>query len=153
MRFAISPRANDVPRVPGFAEDHLPHTILHPAQFRDIWHGEGDSPERELAAAVLEAAAVGMPNEIKGEELWAYIVLAPGREPSDALRSQLTAAVTDALGKAFTPAGIRFVASLPKTRSAKVLRRAIRATALGVDPGDLSSLEDPASIDAIRSAS
>jgi acetyl-CoA synthetase len=42
---------------------------------------------------------------------------------------------------------------LPKTRSAKVLRRAIRATALGVDPGDLSSLEDPASIDAIRSAS
>jgi hypothetical protein len=62
MRFAISPRANDVPRVPGFAEDHLPHTILHPAQFRDIWHGEGDSPERELAAAVLEAAAADLRN-------------------------------------------------------------------------------------------
>ena len=103
--------------------------------------------------AVLEAAAVGMPNELKGEELWAYVVLAPGRSPSDELRDELTKVVTDALGKAFKPAGIRFVASLPKTRSAKVLRRAIRATALGVDPGDLSSLEDPASIDAIRSAS
>ena len=103
--------------------------------------------------AVLEAAAVGMPNEMKGEELWAYVVLAPGHAPSEELRAELTAVVADALGKAFKPAGIRFVASLPKTRSAKVLRRAIRATALGVDPGDLSSLEDPASIDAIRSAS
>ena len=104
-------------------------------------------------AAVLEAAAVGMPNELKGEELWAYVVLTPGHSPSDELRAELTKVVTDALGKAFKPAEIRFVTSLPKTRSAKVLRRAIRATALGVDPGDLSSLEDPASIDAIRSAS
>jgi acetyl-CoA synthetase len=103
--------------------------------------------------AVLEAAAVGMPNEMKGEELWAYVVLAPGHSPSDELRDELVATVSEALGKAFKPAGIRFVAALPKTRSAKVLRRAIRATALGVDPGDLSSLEDPASIDAIRSAS
>jgi acetyl-CoA synthetase len=103
--------------------------------------------------AVLEAAAVGMPNEMKGEELWAYVVLAPGSAPSEELRTELTNVVATALGKAFKPAAIRFVASLPKTRSAKVLRRAIRATALGVDPGDLSSLEDPASIDAIRAAS
>jgi acetyl-CoA synthetase len=103
--------------------------------------------------AVLEAAAVGLPNEVKGEELWAYVVLVPGRSPSEELRTDLVAAVSTALGKAFTPAGIRFVSSLPKTRSAKVLRRAVRATALGVDPGDLSSLEDPASIEAIRSAS
>jgi acetyl-CoA synthetase len=102
---------------------------------------------------VLEAAAVGMPNETKGEELWAYVVLVPGAHPSEALRAELTNVVVAALGKAFKPAGIRFVAALPKTRSAKVLRRAIRATALGVDAGDLSSLEDPASIDAIRSAS
>ena len=76
-----------------------------------------------------------------------------GHGPSEELRVELTDAVTTALGKSFKPAGIRFVASLPKTRSAKVLRRAIRATALGVDPGDLSSLEDPTSIDAIREAS
>ena len=59
-RYAASARAADVPRVLGFAEDHLPHTILHPAQFRDIWSGEASSPERELAAAILEAAAAGV---------------------------------------------------------------------------------------------
>ena len=63
MRFATSRRASDVPRVPGFAEDQLPYTILHPTQFRDIWNGEGrHSPERELAAAILEAAAADLCN-------------------------------------------------------------------------------------------
>jgi hypothetical protein len=62
MRNATAPRANDVPRVPGFAEDHLPHTIIHPSQFRDIWNGEGRSPERELASAVLDAAACDLRN-------------------------------------------------------------------------------------------
>ncbi|MEY2570005.1 MAG: acetyl-CoA synthetase, partial [Acidimicrobiaceae bacterium] len=94
--------------------------------------------------SVLEAAAVGMPNEVKGEELWAFVVLGAGVEPSEALRSELTALVAERLGKSFTPAAIRFTRALPKTRSAKVLRRAIRATALGVDVGDLSSLEDQA---------
>lgn len=61
-RYAASARAADVPRVLGFAEDHLPHTILHPAQFRDIWSGEPSSPERELAAAILEAAAADLRN-------------------------------------------------------------------------------------------
>jgi acetyl-CoA synthetase len=102
--------------------------------------------------AVVEAAAVGLPNEIKGEELWGYVVLAPGVSPTPELRAELVAVVTEHLGKSFKPAGIRFTRALPKTRSAKVLRRAIRATALGADPGDLSSLEDPASIDAIREA-
>jgi acetyl-CoA synthetase len=103
-------------------------------------------------AAVLEAAAIGMPNDVKGEELWAYVVLRAGVEPSESLRAELTALVAERLGKSFTPAAIRFTRALPKTRSAKVLRRAIRATALGVDAGDLSSLEDQASIDAIREA-
>jgi acetyl-CoA synthetase len=102
--------------------------------------------------AVVEAAAVGLPNEVKGEELWGYVVLAPGVPPTPELRAELVAVVTEHLGKSFKPAGIRFTRALPKTRSAKVLRRAIRATALGADPGDLSSLEDPASIDAIREA-
>jgi acetyl-CoA synthetase len=60
--------------------------------------------------------------------------------------------VAEHLGRAFRPAGVRFVTALPRTRSAKILRRAIRATALGTDPGDLSSLEDPAAIDAVREA-
>ena len=102
--------------------------------------------------AVVEAAAVGVPHEVKGEELWAFVVLAPGFAPSDALAAELAATVADQLGKSFTPAAVRFTAALPKTRSAKVLRRAIRATVVGADPGDLSSLEDPAAIDAVRDA-
>ena len=57
------------------------------------------------------------------------------------------------LGKSFRPAGVRFVRSLPKTRSAKVVRRVVRAVATGTDPGDLSSLEDPGALDAVREAS
>jgi acetyl-CoA synthetase len=102
--------------------------------------------------AVVEAAAVGLPDELKGEQLWGYAVLAPGVEPTDELRAELVALVADQLGKSFKPAGIRFTRALPKTRSAKVLRRAVRAVALDQDPGDLSSLEDPATLDAIREA-
>jgi acetyl-CoA synthetase len=102
--------------------------------------------------AVAEAAAIGMPDEVKGEQLWCFCVLAPGHERSDELAAELRAVVVDHLGKAFAPAAVRFTTALPKTRSAKVLRRAIRATTLGVDPGDLSSLEDRASIDAIARA-
>jgi acetyl-CoA synthetase len=102
--------------------------------------------------AVVEAAAVGLPDEVKGEQLWAYVVLAPGADPSQSLRDELVEHVASHLGRAFRPAGVRFTTALPRTRSAKILRRAIRATALGSDPGDLSSLEDPAAIDAVREA-
>jgi acetyl-CoA synthetase len=103
-------------------------------------------------AAVVEAAAVGLPDELKGEQLWGYAVLAPGVEPTEALREELVGVVADQLGRSFKPAGIRFTRALPKTRSAKVLRRAVRAVALDQDPGDLSSLEDPTTLDAIREA-
>jgi len=103
--------------------------------------------------AVVEAAAVGLPDEVKGEQLWAYAVLAPGAEPGDALRRELVDLVAEQLGKSFRPAGVRFVRSLPKTRSAKVVRRVVRAVATGTDPGDLSSLEDTAALDAVREAS
>ncbi|MBW3668191.1 MAG: AMP-binding protein [Actinobacteria bacterium] len=102
--------------------------------------------------AVLEAAAIGVPDELKGEALWAYVVLAPGTEETEALRAELVAVVTDNLGKSFKPSAVKFCASLPKTRSAKVLRRAVRAVAIGKDPGDLSSLDDPATIEAVRAA-
>ena len=84
-----------------------------------------------------------MPDEVKGEKVWCFAVLKPGIEPTDELRAELRAMVERELGKAFRPDAIRFVAALPKTRSAKILRRAVRAAALGEDPGDLSSLENP----------
>ena len=102
---------------------------------------------------MLEAAAVGVPDELKGEALWLFVVPAPGVDADDTLRAEITACVVDALGPSFKPAQVRFTRALPKTRSAKVLRRAIRATVTGDAPGDLSGLEDPASLDAIAHAS
>ncbi|MCU1498434.1 MAG: acyl-CoA synthetase/AMP-acid ligase [Acidimicrobiales bacterium] len=103
-------------------------------------------------AAVAEAAAVGIPHEVKGEALWCFVVTAPGATESEELRAELVATVAEALGKSFKPSAVRFVDALPKTRSAKVVRRAIRASVAGADPGDLSSLEDPATVGALKDA-
>lgn len=103
--------------------------------------------------AVSEAAAIGVPHDVKGEELAAFVVLKPGYAPDEALRAELTDRVTAELGKPLRPREIRFVTALPKTRNAKVMRRVIRATYLGLDPGDVSSLEDPSTVEAIRNAS
>jgi acetyl-CoA synthetase len=102
--------------------------------------------------AVLEAAAIGVPDELKGEVLWVFVVPVPSADASDSLRDDIMRAVVDALGPSFKPAAVRFTRALPKTRSAKVLRRAIRATVTGDAPGDLSGLEDPAALEAIASA-
>jgi acetyl-CoA synthetase len=101
---------------------------------------------------VVEAAAVGLPHETKGEALWCYVVLADGVAADDAQRSELVALVSEHLGASFRPSGLRFVSAIPKTRSAKVMRRAIRAVATGSEPGDLSGLEDPTALDAIAAA-
>jgi len=97
---------------------------------------------------VAEAAAVGVPHEVKGEVAWIFCIPS-GEERDDA---RVAAAVTDALGKAFKPDRIVWVDALPKTRSAKIVRRAVRARALGEDPGDLSTLENPESLDGIANA-
>ena len=99
---------------------------------------------------VTEAAAVGIPHEVKGEVAWIFCVAAPGEEPDNA---RVASAVTDVLGKAFKPDRILWVGALPKTRSAKIVRRAVRARALGNDPGDLSSLENPESLEEISRVS
>jgi acetyl-CoA synthetase len=99
--------------------------------------------------AVAEAAAVGVPHDVKGEVAWVFCVLAPGAEASE---EDVAALVAAELGKAFAPDRVVFVPALPKTRSAKIVRRAVRATALGRDPGDLSSVENPEALDAIASA-
>jgi acetyl-CoA synthetase len=101
---------------------------------------------------VLEAAAVGVPDPVKGEVLWVFVVPVPGRAPDDTLRREVVARVVDALGPSFAPAAVRFTRALPKTRSAKILRRAIRAVASGRELGDVSGLEDPGAVDAIRDA-
>jgi acetyl-CoA synthetase len=102
--------------------------------------------------AVVEAAAVGLPDEVKGEALWCYVVPTPDADAGDALRAELVALVADRLGKSFAPSGIRFTRAIPKTRSAKVMRRAIRAVATGGERGDLSGLEDSSALDAIAAA-
>ncbi len=99
--------------------------------------------------AVAEAAAVGVPHDVKGEVAWIFCALVPGQESSHELEEELRALVGRELGKAFTPERIFFVPALPKTRSAKIVRRAVRAKALGTDPGDLSSLENPEALDEI----
>ena len=99
--------------------------------------------------AVREAAAIGVPHPVKGETAWIFCCLNPGAE---ATADDVAAHVAAELGKAFKPDRILFVDALPKTRSAKIVRRAVRATALGEDPGDLSSLENPEALDAIAAA-
>lgn len=103
--------------------------------------------------AVSEAAAVGVPDPVKGEAVWAFWVARPGvGTEDDTVDDALKALVATQLGKPFAPSKIWRVDALPKTRSAKILRRAIRAAALGNDPGDLSGAENPESLDAIRDA-
>jgi len=99
--------------------------------------------------AVREAAAIGVPHEVKGETAWIFCCLLPGAVATEA---EVAAHVADELGKAFKPDRVFFVDALPKTRSAKIVRRAVKATALGTDPGDLSSLENPESLESIGAA-
>jgi acetyl-CoA synthetase len=99
--------------------------------------------------AVAEAAAVGVPHDVKGEVIWLFCVLRPGAEATE---RDVAVAVAGELGKAFRPDRVVFVSALPKTRSAKVVRRAVRAKALGEDPGDLSTLENPEVLDEIAAS-
>jgi acetyl-CoA synthetase len=100
--------------------------------------------------AVAEAAAIGVPDEQKGEAIWCFWT------PADAsgadVSADLRAEVGRQLGKPFTPGRVMRVDALPRTRTAKILRRAIRAAAIGADPGDLSGAENPEALDLIRAA-
>ncbi len=100
--------------------------------------------------AVSEAAAIGVPHPMKGEALVCFVVLRQGWAQTEALASELASLVVEQLGKPLRPAAVHAVPDLPKTRNAKILRRVIRAVFLGQDPGDLSSLENPQAVAAIR---
>jgi len=101
--------------------------------------------------AVAEAAAVGIPHPVKGEAVWCFVVTR-ARAGDGALEVELADLVAEHLGKAFRPSRVVLVDELPRTRSAKIVRRAIRAAVSGEDPGDLSSLENPSALQAIRRA-
>ncbi|MBI3634908.1 MAG: acetate--CoA ligase [Candidatus Rokubacteria bacterium] len=103
-------------------------------------------------AAVAEAATIGVPHEIKGEAVVCFVVLKSGQQASEPLRAELAALVMHQMGKALKPERVLFVRDLPRTRSMKIMRRVIRATYLGKDPGDVSSLENPAALRAISEA-
>ncbi|MDQ1533747.1 MAG: acetyl-CoA synthetase [Actinomycetota bacterium] len=102
--------------------------------------------------SVVEAAAVGVPDAVKGEGVWVFVVVVPGVAATDELRAELASLVVEHLGPSFRPSAVRFTTALPKTRSAKVLRRAIRSVVTGAAPGDLSGLEDPETLDAVAHA-
>ncbi len=99
---------------------------------------------------VVMAAAIGVPDDLKGEAIALYVVPAPSVEPNDQLTSAIEAAVVGNLGKSFRPKAILWVSDLPRTRSAKIMRRVVKALALGQEPGDLSSLENPESLEGIE---
>jgi len=96
--------------------------------------------------AVIEAAAIGVPDELKGQALVCFCVLRSADAAGPDLAGDLKALVASRLGKPLRPEQIEFVADLPKTRNAKVMRRVIRAAYLGQPPGDLSSLENPQAV-------
>ncbi|UYN89234.1 MAG: AMP-binding protein [Anaerolineales bacterium] len=102
-------------------------------------------------AAVVEAAAIAVPDELKGSALVVFCVLAPqAAAGDDALATELRSLLAAALGKPLAPKAVHFVPDLPKTRNAKVMRRMVRAAYLGLDAGDTSSLVNPDAVEHIR---
>jgi acetyl-CoA synthetase len=108
--------------------------------------------EGELLAhpAVAEAATIGVPDGTKGEAIWCFWTPVDPDGPD--ISSELVALVAERMGRPFKPSRVLRVADLPRTRSAKILRRAVRAVAIGEDPGDLSGAENPQALDVLREA-
>ena len=92
--------------------------------------------------AVAESAVIGVPDELRGNAIYAYCILVTGMEGSDELVDELKAHIRHEVGPIAVPQQIEFVDSLPKTRSGKIMRRVLKAQAMGQPLGDLSTLED-----------
>ena len=100
--------------------------------------------------AVVESAAIGIPDEVKGQVAVLFVVLKEGYSPSDDIKREIMENVVRKMGKALAPKDVVFVSGLPKTRNAKVMRRLIRAAYLGEDLGDTSALVNPEVLEEIR---
>jgi len=92
--------------------------------------------------SVAEAAAIGLPHELKGNAIHTYVILLAGMQESEELKQELVQHVRTEVGPIAKPESVTFVDKLPKTRSGKIMRRVLKAQALGEDPGNLSTLED-----------
>jgi acetyl-CoA synthetase len=102
--------------------------------------------------AVAEAGVTGVPDDLRGEVIAAFVALKAGHEPSDELHRELLQTVRHELGPVAVIGHLSFVAMLPKTRSGKIMRRVLKAVALDRDPGDVSTIEDEGSVDEARRA-
>jgi len=107
--------------------------------------------ETDLGLPVGDADVLGH-DEIKGEDIVSFVVLKPGFNPSEELRDELKGQVVKIMGKTLKPRDIKFVSDLSKTRSAKIVRRIIKASYLGNDISDTSSVENLNAIDEIKKA-
>ena len=103
--------------------------------------------------SVAEAAAVGRPDELKGQALVVFVTLKSGHEPSDVLKETLRSHVGKEIGSLAKPDQIRFAAGLPKTRSGKIMRRILKELAgSGEFKGDITTLEDLSVVAALQSS-
>jgi acetyl-CoA synthetase len=100
--------------------------------------------------AIMEAAAIGVPDPVKGQAIILFCVLRPGRERTGDLEEEIKKLVAVKMGKPFTPKSVHLVSDLPKTRNAKIMRRVIRSAYLGEDTGDLSALLNPEAVEEIE---
>jgi acetyl-CoA synthetase len=103
--------------------------------------------------SVSEAAVIGVPDEVTGEKIVAFIVLKPGVECSNAVLGQISSHVAKSLGSAFKPRAFYVVKELPKTQSGKIVRRAIRDAYLGKEIADSSTVENPEALRLVKPAS
>lgn len=110
----------------------------------------------EIESAVVstpfaaEAAVVGMPDPIKGESIVLFVILKEGYKPSDELKMKIIDSIREQIGPLATPGEIHFVGKLPKTRSGKIMRRILKGIIQHIPVGDVSTLEDEASVDEVK---
>jgi acetyl-CoA synthetase len=101
---------------------------------------------------VMEAAATGVPDTLKGQAIIIFCVLKPGNEEATGLGDEIIKLIGEKMGKPFMPKAVHLVSDLPKTRNAKIMRRVIRSAYLGESTGDLSALVNPEAVEAIKAA-
>ena len=102
--------------------------------------------------SVAEAAVCGIPHDVKGESIIAFLVLREGITPTESLKNEITNHIRKVIGPIATPEQLYFVSKLPKTRSGKIMRRLLKSMAKGEAIGDISTLENEAAVSEVQAA-